>query len=83
LLTKDKALHELALQRQKTIQNATSITGLLMLLLAIGLFNRYRYMRKKKKIIENEKEKSERLLLNILPFETAKELKGKSSATPK
>lgn len=83
LLTKDKALQELDLQRQKTIRNATSITGILLLLLAIGLFNRYRYVRRTKKIIENEKERSEKLLLNILPYETAEELKEKGSATPK
>ncbi|MBK6963844.1 MAG: tetratricopeptide repeat protein [Bacteroidales bacterium] len=83
LLTKDKALQELDIQRQKAIRNATSITGVLLLLLAIGLFNRYRYVRKTKKIIEDEKERSEKLLLNILPYETAEELKEKGSATPK
>ncbi|MHC1775999.1 MAG: adenylate/guanylate cyclase domain-containing protein [Lentimicrobium sp.] len=83
LLTKDKALQELDIQRQKAIRNATSITGILLLLLAIGLFNRYRYVRKTKKIIEDEKDRSEKLLLNILPYETAEELKEKGSATPK
>lgn len=83
LLTKDKALQELDIQRQKAIRNATSVTGLLLLLLAIGLFNRYRFVRKTKKIIEDEKERSEKLLLNILPYETAEELKEKGSATPK
>ncbi|MDO9257337.1 MAG: adenylate/guanylate cyclase domain-containing protein [Bacteroidales bacterium] len=83
LLTKDKALQELDLQRQKTIRNATSITGILLLLLALGLYKNYRYVRKTKKIIENEKERSEKLLLNILPFEIAEELKEKGSATPK
>jgi len=83
LLTKDKALQELDIQRQKAIRNATSITGILLLLLAIGLFNRYRYVRKTKRIIEEEKERSEKLLLNILPYETAEELKDKGSATPR
>jgi class 3 adenylate cyclase len=83
LLTKDKALQQLDLQRQKTIRNATSITGLLLLLLAIGLYNRYRFIRQTKKIIEDEKDRSEKLLLNILPYETAEELKQKGSATPK
>lgn len=83
LLTKDRALQELDLQRQKAIRNATSVTGILLLLLAIGLFNRYRYVRKTKKIIEDEKDRSEKLLLNILPYETAEELKEKGSATPK
>jgi class 3 adenylate cyclase len=83
LLTKDKALQELDLKRQKTIRNAIGISGILLLILAIGLFNRYKYVRKTKKIIEDEKERSEKLLLNILPVETAEELKAKGSATPK
>jgi class 3 adenylate cyclase/Tfp pilus assembly protein PilF len=83
LLTKDKALQELDLKRQKTIRNAISVTGILLLLLAIGLYKNYRYVRKTQKIIENEKDKSDKLLLNILPFETAEELKEKGSATPK
>jgi adenylate cyclase len=83
LLTKDKALQDLELQRQKTIRNAMSVTGILLLLLAIGLYRNYMYVRKTKKIIEAEKDKSDKLLLNILPFETAEELKEKGSATPK
>jgi len=83
LLTKDKALQELEIKRQKIIRNATSITGILLLLLAIGLYKNYSYVRKTKKIIEKEKERSEKLLLNILPFETAEELKEKGTATPK
>jgi class 3 adenylate cyclase/Tfp pilus assembly protein PilF len=83
LLTKDKALQELDIRRQKTIRNATSITGVLLLLIALGLFNNIRYVRKTKKIIEVEKDRSDKLLLNILPFETAEELKQKGAATPK
>jgi len=37
----------------------------------------------KNDIIATEQEKSEKLLLNILPFETAQELKEKGTATPK
>jgi class 3 adenylate cyclase/Tfp pilus assembly protein PilF len=83
LLTKDQELANLALQRQKIQRNAVSITGVLLLLIAIGLMNRYRYVRKTKKIIEHEKDRSEQLLLNVLPAETAEELKEKGSATPK
>jgi class 3 adenylate cyclase/tetratricopeptide (TPR) repeat protein len=83
LLAKDKALQELDIKRQKTIRNATAITGVLILFLAMGLFNRYKYVRKTSKIIATEKERSEKLLLNILPEETAEELKSKGSATPK
>ena len=38
LLTKDKELQELDIRRQKTMRNATGIVGVLLLLLAIGLF---------------------------------------------
>ena len=83
LLTKDIVLQELSLQRQKIAIYAAGSSGFLLFLLAIGLFNRYKYVRKTKKIIEDEKDRSEKLLLNILPLETAQELKEKGSATPK
>ena len=83
LLTKDKALQELDLKRQKTIRNAMSVTGILILIMALGLLNRYRYVKRTNKIIEDEKQRSEKLLLNILPYETAEELKQKGSATPR
>ena len=83
LLTKDNALQELSLQRQRIATYAAASTGFLLLVMAIGLFNRYKYVRKTKKIIEHEKERSEKLLLNILPHETANELKEKGTATPK
>jgi adenylate cyclase len=83
LLTKDKAIQELDLRRQKTIRNFTGIVGILLLILAGGLFNRYNYTRRTSQIIAKEKERSEKLLLNILPHETAEELKEKGTATPK
>jgi len=83
LLIKDKALQDLAIQRQKIMRNAIGITGILLLLLAGGLFSRYRFIRKTNKIIEFEKDRSDKLLLNVLPAETAEELKEKGSATPR
>jgi len=83
LLIKDKELSELAIQRQKMQRNAVSITGALILLLALGLLSRFHYVRKTKRIIEHEKDRSDQLLLNVLPAETAEELKEKGSATPK
>ncbi|MEM7160814.1 MAG: adenylate/guanylate cyclase domain-containing protein [Bacteroidota bacterium] len=50
------------------------------ILAALGLLNRYRYVRKNRNIIAAEKKKSDDLLLNILPEETANELKEKGSA---
>lgn len=60
---------------QRIIAIATSIALLLIGLLAVGLYRRNMFIRKTKQIIEEEKQRSEKLLLNILPQETAQELK--------
>jgi adenylate cyclase len=52
-------------------------SALAILILAGGLFGRLRHIKKSKAIIEHEKERSESLLLNILPYEIAEELKEK------
>jgi len=89
LLTKDSEIQKLKMKRQKNIRNSIAAVGILFLLLAIGILNRYRYVRKtrnelseKNIIINKEKERSDELLLNILPAETAEELKktGQSEA---
>jgi class 3 adenylate cyclase/Tfp pilus assembly protein PilF len=83
LLTKDNALQELSIQRQRIAIYAAGSTGFLILLMAIGLFNRYKYVRRTNRIIAEERDRSDKLLLNILPAETAQELKEKGVATPK
>lgn len=80
LLMKDQALNEATIQRQKIMNVAAGITGFLLLLLLIGFYNRYRYTRKTNKIIENERDRSKELLLNILPAETARELEASGHA---
>ena len=80
LLEKDQELHALELKRQKAIKNGTIAVGVLFLLLAGGMFNRYRYTKRVNKIIQKEKDRSEQLLLNILPEEVAEELKAKGEA---
>lgn len=89
LLTKDSEIQKLDLKRQKILRNSIAVVGLLILILAVGLYQRYRFTRKtrnelseKNKIINREKERSDELLLNILPEQTANELKmeGKSQA---
>ena len=79
-LTRDKKLQDLEIEQQRFINYAAIITGFLLFLLAGGLFNRYRFIQRTKKIIEGEKERSDELLLNILPEETAEELKENGSA---
>lgn len=83
LLEKDQELKDVELKRQKAIRNGAAALGLLLLVIVGGLFNRYKYTKKTNKIIEAEKERAETLLLNILPAETAEELKTKGFATPK
>ncbi len=62
-------------KNQQIIVVATIIALLLICALAFGLYRRYRFIRETNQIIENERERSETLLLNILPKETAQELK--------
>jgi adenylate cyclase len=70
-------------EKQQLIISIASVAGLIIVLLfSIFLYNRFLIIRKQKKVIEVEKQRSEELLLNILPAETAAELKehGKSDA---
>jgi class 3 adenylate cyclase/Tfp pilus assembly protein PilF len=62
-------------KNQKTMVISTIIALVLIALLAFGLYRRNRYINKTKLIIEEEQKKSEALLTNILPEETALELK--------
>ncbi|HRD52984.1 MAG TPA: adenylate/guanylate cyclase domain-containing protein, partial [Flavobacteriales bacterium] len=52
-----------------------------VLLLAGGLWSRLRYMRRSRSIIQKERDRSESLLLNILPKPIADELKANGRAT--
>ena len=75
-----QSLTELELQSQKQERQraalwAVGVTALLLIIIAGGTYGRYRYMRKTNKIISRERDRSENLLLNILPKETALELK--------
>jgi len=69
LLNKDKELQDAQLNRQKII--IWSVAGGLLIVLILSIF------------IFRERRKSEKLLLNILPAETAKELKANGKATAK
>lgn len=80
LLTKDQALKEATIQRQRIMNIAAVITGFLLILVVVGFYNRYRYVRKTNKIIKDERDRSQDLLLNILPEETARELESNGHA---
>ena len=68
---------------QKTVVIAAVIGFFLIMLLALGLYRRNKYIGRTKKIIEREKNRSDTLLLNILPAETAQELKEEGHVRPK
>ena len=70
------------IRRQKLLRYATLGGALLLLLLAGGLYNRFRFQRRATAAIAHEKERSDELLRNILPAEVAEELKdtGKTTA---
>lgn len=84
------AEHEETVKRQKLLRNAFVIGFILVLLLAAVLFNRYKLklsankeLLKKNDIITEEKNRSDKLLLNILPAEIATELKANGLAQAK
>lgn len=62
-------------KNQRIINIAAAITSVLVFLLALVLYRRYIFIRKTNILIEEEKNRSDTLLLNILPEETARELK--------
>jgi class 3 adenylate cyclase len=81
-----KILRELEYQRElaheRADRNIALGLGLGILLLAGGLWSRLRYVRRVQRTIKKERDRSEELLLNILPVEIAMELKqfGKAKA---
>lgn len=76
LLTKDKEIKEQEIKRQKIVRNGF-IGGFAVVLLFASIFLRQRNR------ISKEKQRSDELLLNILPSETAEELKATGAAKAK
>ncbi len=83
LLTKDKALGELQVKKQKFARNAFAGGLLLVLLIAVLLFRNYQEKVKTNKILDQQKEQIEHLLLNILPAEVAQELQVSGQSAPR
>ena len=70
-------------KNQSIILYATASTLLFIILLSVGLYRKNKYVRATNKIISSEKQRSDNLLLNILPEETAQELKDKGKVQAK
>ena len=72
--------YEKELLEETNTRNIFVASGLILLIISGGLWNRLNFTRKSRKIIEKERDRSESLLLNILPAEVAEELKEKGEA---
>ncbi|MEZ4803107.1 MAG: adenylate/guanylate cyclase domain-containing protein [Gelidibacter sp.] len=75
--------HQAEVQLKDRNKNMAIAAGIFFLLVSGGFYSRYRYTKKAKSVIEKEKDRSENLLLNILPAEVAEELKLKGEAEAK
>lgn len=80
---KETALQIQKRKNQRIILYATASTLIFIIWLAIVLYRRNKYVRATNKIISTEKERSDNLLLNILPKDTAQELKDKGRVQAK
>ncbi|WP_300687740.1 adenylate/guanylate cyclase domain-containing protein [Chryseobacterium sp.] len=71
--------HKEEVQKKEKQRNAIIISLGFILVLAGGLWNRLNFVKKSREALRIEKDRSEELLLNILPEEIAEELKQKGS----
>ena len=85
-LVQDSLAHQVAIaeeqRSQDLLRNGLIAGGVIFLLVGGGLYSRNRYMKRSNDVITQERDRSDSLLLNILPAEIARELKerGESSA---
>jgi adenylate cyclase len=75
--------HSAEVRRKNKIRNILLGSVLVLLFGTVAMYTRIRLIRKSRAEISREKERSEKLLLNILPEEVARELKEKGEATAK
>jgi len=73
-------VHQEEVRQKNKTRNILIGSSLLLLALGGGVYSRLRYVRKSKATLQVEKDRSENLLLNILPADIAAELKEKGRA---
>ncbi len=83
LLSRDKALQDVEIKRQRFAKNALTAGLLGILAIAFILYRGYRNKVMTNRLLDHQKIEIEHLLLNILPEEVAHELQTEGSATPK
>ncbi|MFN3847790.1 MAG: adenylate/guanylate cyclase domain-containing protein [Spirosomataceae bacterium] len=71
--------HKAEVQKKEKQRNIIIVSLGFIFLIAVGLWGRLNLVRKSKAALQIEKDRSEALLLNILPEEIAEELKEKGS----
>ena len=74
LLTKDKELQEISLKRQRLAKNAFLAGALMILFITVMLYRNYLRKVRTNKLLDQQKDEIEKLLLNTLPAKIAKEL---------
>lgn len=72
--------HQEEVKRKNQSRNIFGALGILAALIALGFFFRWRFVQRSREVLQVEKDRSENLLLNILPEEIAQELKEKGKA---
>lgn len=77
ILNRDNALQESEISRAGIIQKFLLALGALMLIIIGGVSYLYRYSQKTNKLLAEERNRFEKILLNILPKDTADELQQK------
>ncbi len=84
---KDREIAQAQIAKERILRNAFLVGTVLLLLLPIGLYKRYRFKRRSNQTlvelneeVTREKERSDHLLLNILPEDVAEELKMNGEA---
>jgi len=75
LLNIDNELKQTQIERSTASKRLLYALAVLLFALVGGFYFRYRYIQKSNAILAKERNKSENILLNILPKETAEELK--------
>jgi class 3 adenylate cyclase len=77
---KSELTYEKEILEKTNTRNIFMASGIILLVIAGGLWSRLNFTRKSKATLQVEKDRSENLLLNILPAEVAEELKQNGEA---
>ena len=83
LLNRENELKASQIQSAKRFRNFLLVAAAFLLITVGGIAYQYRFAKKTNKIITEERNRSDKLLLNILPAETAEELKNHGSVKAK